>query len=360
MIRAGSLCGINNDTKFALFRDPDNIKSFIGSFGVYHVTSWSSALRTTDATPISLPAYAMQIKVHLACFTENRALKAVKRDIEANKSLLEQYSFVHRGEAPLEIDVEAKWIIFNNVNPQVNSLGFSRMPFRVEMGEYKVVRSVIQAANEFNRLLNLTPAIRKLQRHIKLEFTEVIGDYQLFTSKGDNLCKDGRVQVTAGDNLYGIKVTNNSGLPLYPHLFLFDYSDLSIGKYQVLEIYFQMAHLSLESYYKPPTVKDKDKDAPLQPQNSFAIGYGTGGARPWTLGVRNAKDDIQKGKVGQMAQDLDVGVFKLFLTTMPGDLAPFLEQKSPFLGNSRYGRREDFSHVDEWDTASIEVVVRRE
>jgi hypothetical protein len=115
--------------------------------------------------------------------------------------------------------------------------------------------------------------------------------------------------------------------------------------------------MSPEYFYRPPNVQGEDKDAPLPPGGLLTIGYGTGGVETWSHYVRN--DDIhQKGKVTQDAQEVDVSIFKLILTTKPRDLSSFV-QGSPFTGEPRAVRRDDLAHIDEWDTESITVKVRR-
>jgi hypothetical protein len=116
--------------------------------------------------------------------------------------------------------------------------------------------------------------------------------------------------------------------------------------------------LSSESYYEPPLCNNEDKDVPLPPNGGvLTIGYGTGGEQPWSHYVRDG-DILNGGKILQDEQDLDVGVFKLFLTTKYVDLS-CIEQSSPFLGNERAGRKMGWKGIDHWDTASLFVSVRR-
>jgi hypothetical protein len=117
--------------------------------------------------------------------------------------------------------------------------------------------------------------------------------------------------------------------------------------------------LSSESYYTPPLVTTaEDKDAPL-PANGgiLTIGYGTGGEQPWSHYVRD-EEILNRGKVLQDEQDLDVGVFKLFLTTKYVDLS-CIEQMSPFLGEERLAKKLKWGGIDCWDTVSLFVSVRR-
>jgi len=132
------------------------------------------------------------------------------------------------------------------------------------------------------------------------------------------------------DAIYGIKIVNNTDTKLYPSLFYFDNSDLSIL-----------------SYYQPPTTSARYQlDAPLPPRESLTIGYGSGGAAPLTFSLREG-------------QDVDVGFLKLFLTTKPVDFSK-IPQGTPF---GREGHRElqpmPEDAPGEWDTITIMIVQRR-
>jgi hypothetical protein len=105
-------------------------------------------------------------------------------------------------------------------------------------------------------------------------------------------------------------------------------------------------------------VQNQDTDAPLQPGGGvLTIGYGTGGEKPWSHYVRNS-DKYHGGRVLQEKQDLDIGVFKLFLTTQPTDLSVVV-QKSPFTEDYRAAKKYEPQRPDEWDTISIVVAVGR-
>jgi hypothetical protein len=90
----------------------------------------------------------------------------------------------------------------------------------------------------------------------------------------------------------------------------------------------------------------------------LTIGYGTGGEKPWSHYVRD-EDIFHDGNVLQDAQDLDISVFKLFLTIEPADLSS-IEQRSPFkTGDPRAAKRVQWGE-DDWDAVSIVVAVRRQ
>ncbi|CAG8697416.1 9536_t:CDS:2, partial [Acaulospora colombiana] len=262
----------------------------------------------------------------------------LEKDMVSSAAQLHQYSFVDREKASIEVDIEDDYVVFNNLNKDFQSRGYSRMPYRVKSTEVSIVRSVIQAASDFHTHLTRAPQDGVLREYVDVEFVKVkrpldrnFGPMAQDADAG-NLCKNGLVEVTAGETLYGIKITNNSPLPLYPHLFLFE----------------------CKSYYTPPIVAEQDHEAPLQPKGTFTIGYGRVGETPWTHCVGDDEEVYQSGKVVQDEQDIDICVFKLFLTSKPTDLSD-IEQPSPFPGDARKTRRYKWGK-EEWDAVSITVV----
>ncbi|PVF95449.1 hypothetical protein CPB86DRAFT_590447 [Serendipita vermifera] len=293
----------------------------------------------------------MPVKAVRVSYTDKPGLKevdaALQREMATNDPRLQQYAVIHRDQSSLEIDTSGDRVVFNAVHPRLRELGYSRMPYRIKADEPKIIRSIVQAGSEFDKFLRLEPATRRLKDYIKVEFVRIMRPADrhygpaVQDASGVNLCKGDLVQIPAGDALYGIKVTNNSSRQLYPHLFFFDCGDFSI-----------------ESFYRPPLVTSEDKDAPLQPNGGvLTIGYGTGGENPWSHYVRD-EEDLQDGKVIQDNQNMDVGVFKLFLTLKPMDLSS-IEQQSPFSGEYRPVKRWQWKDDEDWDTVSIFVSVRR-
>jgi hypothetical protein len=321
------------------------------------------------SNPITLPLYAIPVKVSPVAFANtpniDTVISALQGDIGTTTSHLHQFSVVSRDQAALEVDISEGYVVFNNVSARVQALGYSRMPYRVKIEETKMIRSILQAASHFDRFLNLMPAKRLPRDCIEVEFLEITRPEDRVFGPGiqrgnaQNLCTGDLVEVKAGETPYGIKITNKSTYQLYAYLFLFDCSDLSIGKYRPICLQSVVTDLFSESYYTPPLVMTaEDKDAPL-PANGgiLTIGYGTGGEQPWSHYVRD-EDTLQNGKVLQDEQDLDVGVFKLFLTTKYVDLS-CIEQMSPFLGNERAAKKLGWGKGDHWDTVSLFVSVRR-
>jgi len=214
------------------------------------------------------------------------------------------------------------------------------MPFRME-STYDDVYPVIRASAHYHWHLRRNNTSRRLQNYIQLEFKkveELEDEYDddfnaIIKPVGDDLNVAGVVDIVVNtDDMYGIKLINNSALDLYPSLFFFDNSDLSIS-----------------SYYQPPSAAQK-LDVPLPRKiddvpGSLCIGYGSGGSVPFSFFMRDG-------------QDVDVGFLKLFLTTEPVDYSN-IPQTSPFhldhRGNGTYKTKPRLI----WDTILVAVVQRR-
>lgn len=130
-------------------------------------------------------------------------------------------------------------------------------------------------------------------------------------SRRDMFERDPAIIVVEKEKQYGLRIYNLSDIPLYPHLFYFDPSELTIIP-----------------WYLPPTGARSSNylktDIILPPKSSFTIGYGEGSVDPWEFMLNG----ITK----------DVGFFKLFVTTLLLDLGS-ISQESPYDdGNGlRYG-----------------------
>ncbi|CAG8702526.1 5407_t:CDS:2, partial [Acaulospora colombiana] len=341
VVSAGTVQGATIGTKFAVFQNPDMKTPPLGILPVSNPQTTASILDIPDSTQIPLPAYAVQTKDLNVHFTSSPGADLVReafiKRMDAHTTKLFHYSFEAREQASLEVDVESDHVVFDMLIPEVQLAQSVRLPFRVKKDEDGIVYNVIHTANEFNRLVHLTPKSRMLEDCIQVQYVAVERkNYGLVVRNGENLYNSGGpVEVTAGTALYGIEIKNNSGIQLYPHLFEFN----------------------CKSHYRPPTVGTKDEDAPLQPGGTFTIGYGTGGKAPWSHFVQDQGDTLG-GRALRDGQDTALSIFKLFFTTKPWDLSSF-EQKSPFTEEYRGTKRENLTQEDEWDTLSIPVVIKR-
>jgi hypothetical protein len=248
VVKAGTVHGIGAETEFVLYQQPDKNSTLLGLFAVHMAKGSTSTLKPVQSTsPISLPAFAIPTKISRIALANKPDINAIvdvlQKEVDATESRLYRFLFVPRDKAALEIGISGGEIVFNNVNPRLEELGYSRMPYRVKKGETKIIRSILQAAGGFDRSLHLVPANRSLRNSISVEFLRAMRSTErqygpaVQYGNGQNLIKGDIIDIQAGDTLYGMKITNNHpSLQLYPHLFLFDCSELSIGTYLPIQL----------------------------------------------------------------------------------------------------------------------------
>jgi hypothetical protein len=142
----------------------------------------------------------------------------------------------------LDLAISNDKVVFNIMNPQVTQFGLNRMPFHIQP-TYDDVYPIIRASAHYYWHLRRNNSKRGLQGRIQLKFMQVkeLDEYDddynpVIEPVGDDLNVAGVVDlVIEPDQMYGIKLVNNSGLDLYPSLFYFDNSDLSISECPALK-----------------------------------------------------------------------------------------------------------------------------
>lgn len=89
-------------------------------------------------------------------------------------------------------------------------------------------------------------------------------------------------------------------------------------------------------------------DDPLPPKSKLTIGFGDGGASPWHFSLHDG-------------EDVDVGFFKLFLTTAPANFA-MIHQETPFV-SAESARAiqavKRYLQFNMWGTKLVTAVQRR-
>jgi len=242
---------------------------------------------------------------------------------------------VNKDNAELNIALEDDYVIFNLLNPLVTQFGLTRMPFHVSPN-FDGIYPVVCASAHYSWLLRHTSKKPTVRNRVRIEFTqvklldEVDDDFnRVIQPDGPNLNRDGVVDLIVNDKtMYGVKIVNDTDLALYPSLFFFDNSDLSIT-----------------SYYQPPTAGNFEVRPPISPRGSLTIGYGSGGSPPFNYFLREE-------------QNIDVGFLKLFLTTEHVDFSN-VPQLSPFNGDNRGGQIMQLKPISLWDSILVTVVQRR-
>lgn len=249
---AGAAHGINTGAEFAVYEDCESPpkKSPLGTLIVKEIDAFTTAL---VHHPGNIPAfvltgvgYALQTKageeedlrLHVALDDKlTPVFEALAQEMLRTGSDRRRILLVEKDKAELDISIEGGRAVFNILNPQVTQYGLKQLPYSIEP-TYDDVYPVIRASAHYHWHLRRNNKSKVLQNHIQFEFRQVeeLEEYDddfnaIIKPVGDNLNVEGVVDmVVHPDNMYGIKLINDSDLDLYPSLFFFDHSDLSICK----------------------------------------------------------------------------------------------------------------------------------
>ncbi|KZV65117.1 hypothetical protein PENSPDRAFT_614510 [Peniophora sp. CONT] len=204
------------------------------------------------------------------------------------------------------------------------------------------IYAVLNAATHFFWHLRHAPKKSELSRYMKVKMYELMRDpdgelgmdlRRPWTTRSDNLLRDtGHVDIDVADERetpYGLTIESDLELPLHIWVFYFDCNDLSISE-----------------YYKPAAI-GPGAEPSLPVKGVLPIGFGSGGARPFTYTLKPG-------------QDMDVGFVKIFVSTVQVNLS-MVEQRSPFETKvlRSMQRLKDDPVEALWDTLSIAVLQRR-
>ncbi|KAF8150569.1 caspase domain-containing protein [Crassisporium funariophilum] len=242
-----------------------------------------------------------------------------------------------RSIASMEIVREGDELGLIILDQRVRHYGMFRMPHRVRLDLQDVLR-VLRAAAHYYYHLNRSQLNKYLQKKVEVQFTQLeiseteFDEFgrQLNVPIGPNLLVEDMISLEVDeDNIYGIKIINNTAWDLYPNVFYFDNSDMSITSY---------------SFQTGGPGKFKT-DAPLRKDGGIlTLGIGSGGARPFSYFL-------------PPDQDVDVGFLKIFLCTAPTDLSG-VPQDSPF-HDFRGTVLRDEEPIKTWGSILIPIVQRR-
>ncbi|KAG6809127.1 hypothetical protein H0H92_001457 [Tricholoma furcatifolium] len=242
-------------------------------------------------------------------------------------------------EAHLQLSLLDGKVQFLRNDPMINPWLQPQLPHSIKKTEIHAIREVVRCWVHFT--YHLTRRASSEFKGVWMELRELGSKHS--ASYDGTLCPFGPNLIEnepAGlvvdeDARLGMVIHNRTDRPLYPYLFYFDPSDLLIIE-----------------WYTPPFGAGQgrlttDVDAPLPPQGSLTIGYGSGGVSPWQFLLRDN-------------DDMDVGFFKLFLTTSPADFSS-IPQESPFEDINTRSRRMKVAFPDDegWGTILSTVVQLR-
>jgi hypothetical protein len=375
ILQAGSVHGVTKGSQFSLYREKDRDGAPLDNVKIVAVNARISLIESTSQSFLSLdtssPIYAVQLtfanvdplRVYLD--SDPRLNQVCKKLKEAIKVTPHLYTILDSPEkAQLEVGIQDDTATFITRPALLDRQALGRLPYRVNLNETDKIFNAINAASLFDRYLSIHPPELKTQQQlVQVDFFQLEkqdGDWKPLTpgTVPKNLNNEGHITVVNGSTRYGIRIENKSNQSLYPYLFLFNCSDLSIGKFLFTFIRMKLTSIYIELYYDSPSVKGLDQDAPLQPTpGNLTVGYGDGGGQPWRHVVKPTQTVIP-GAVFCDGQDLEVEFFKLILTTQPVNLS-FMEQISPF-GKKPRALRDAEEPADMWAMDLVTVITNKQ
>jgi hypothetical protein len=171
----------------------------------------------------------------------NEKLKAILDEVAEEREIYHPMEpkilFVEREKAELEIATDDEKLVFNIMDPLVREQGLCRL-YGTSPLTLQDLGPVVRKAAHYFWHLRRTGNAKRLQDVVDIELRrleEVDEEYDdMFNPVrrpyGPNLIKDGVIDIVIEtEAIYGIKIINKSKVPLYPSLFYFDNSDLSIS-----------------------------------------------------------------------------------------------------------------------------------
>lgn len=257
ILRAGAAHGVSAKAEFTLYTDAKAHRES-EPFGVCTVQD-IKPFQSTLSQPISasntsrtLGNSAIAIQTRVGVQEELRVHIPVEEGLFPvfNEALLMQihqpssspqfrFALVDRSGADLEVRREGDDIVFGLLDQRVISHGLTRCIFKAKPDPASISQ-VIQGAAHYYYHLNRSYLTRdNLRESMTIEFMKLqpVWNYDVGISGwmpvGENLIKDGMITLDiddTNDNLYGIRVTNRGAVNLYPNIFYFDNSELSIGE----------------------------------------------------------------------------------------------------------------------------------
>ncbi|KAL6306604.1 hypothetical protein BKA93DRAFT_148884 [Sparassis latifolia] len=352
VMKAGAAHGVTDGARFAIYKDRSvtSNTSPLGHLTAQKVDEFTTILATPPGAPLfdhdsirfasqTHASMSESLRVHL-----DEKLADLFDELNVDPSTEHRsVEMVDKADAELDVTLENGSVVFDVLDEEITQFRFKRLPHEVEP-VISVISLVIRDAAHYYWHLRRTNLSHPLRDHVNLEFTKLtalkdqFGDFlqPITTPIGENLVgcdKVVRLVIDDDSSMYGIKITNKSNIPMFASLFYFDNSDFSIS-----------------TYYQTPTGAGR-VDTPLPPNGTLTIGYGSGGAVPFSYFLREG-------------QDVDVGLLKLFLSTKHVDLSYVPVQSVLSFRESGQPQRHTTVNKPEeitstWDTLTIPIVQLR-
>ncbi|KIM41992.1 hypothetical protein M413DRAFT_142447 [Hebeloma cylindrosporum] len=348
ILEAGAIAGIAQDTEFTVHTTADSLfRNSLGTLVVEKLGPFSATLKLPPGAStfvlaqaaVALPTKMGQRFDLLLYVPDGDAFRLCREALQVLMDRDHNFESIHlvdnADDADFELVLENEKVVFLFRDQRVTQHGHTRLFEGVESTPEDLA-DVLKAAAYFYWKMNRTNINPIINSGVQVELYKLLPPkVRRFNEIGGGLVPigpslyDTAMEVVANENIpYGFKLTNNTAYDLYPNLFYFDLSDLSIVPY----------------YETPTTANTYTLDVPL-PKNGgvLTIGYGSGGAPAQTFYLRPG-------------QVFDIGFLKIFLSTKPVDLSS-IAQSSPF-EKARSSGELSKTEEEAWGTMLIPVLQR--
>jgi hypothetical protein len=238
-----------------------------------------------------------------------------------------------RDQADVELGIDSRTgqVTFKISDPLSNTLGLEVLPYTI-LPNKESIKHMLFSMAQWKWHASRVPDTRSFMERVELEFYRLSNPLDPASQKLEpvsaNLNEGGVASIAVSPNdLYGFKVINNSIRPLYAYLFYMSTINQSIRKQPTLvsSILCLIKPLAGPLFLK--AFGSDCVDPPLGIGSYLTLGFGTDDLFPlnFHLGPNTT---------------LDIGVFRLFVTTSPADFES-VSQPSPFATINRFDPNDD-------------------
>jgi hypothetical protein len=254
ILEAGKAHGITNGAQFTLYTDRDAAVAgkplWVMEAKESNIKAFKSILEPVgNARRLTVPAIAIQTKagvsedllIHVPLEIRYMAVfEAVAREVSGENSNPCRIRLVDKDQANIEIvpSHEEGQLSFNTLDSRATEHGFTRLPYSVKGSDVDHLHQVLRAAAHYNFHLNVNHPNNQIMENITIDFFPLKEDYDDYLQKirspvkGVNMHRGGRIEFfVEKDEIYGMRVTNNSPWDLHFSCFYFDHADFSIGEF---------------------------------------------------------------------------------------------------------------------------------
>ncbi|KAJ3517701.1 hypothetical protein NLJ89_g335 [Agrocybe chaxingu] len=218
----------------------------------------------------------------------------------------------------LELVVSGGKVSFHRQHKLVTSHLEKRIRHEVDANDTDTIRRAVCSSRTFYYHLTRR-VVDKSEQACRIELTKLGPEYTTSSEEpalvpaGPNIIESEPTTLVVDESIYGMTIYNESAITLYPFVFYFDPTDLTIEEWYP-------APFSLAGGGSDKSAtgnSNQTVNPPLLPHSWLTIGHGASSVWPWGFLLQ---ENVKK----------DLGFFRVFLSTHPTPSFFSMKQTSPF------------------------------